>query len=41
MHDNFEKGLAVFREVYGDEAAEGCRKGFETGDDFTALHIKF
>lgn len=41
MSENFEKGLQVFREVYGDEAAEGCRKGFETGDDFTALHIKF
>ena len=41
MSDNFDKGLQVFREVYGDEAADGCRKGFETGDDFTALHIKF
>ena len=41
MSEDFEKGLAVFADVYGSEAAEGCRKGFESGDDFTALHIKF
>jgi 4-carboxymuconolactone decarboxylase len=41
MSEEFEKGLAIFADVYGQEAAEGCRKGFESGDDFTALHIKF
>ncbi len=41
MSEEFEKGLQVFRDVYGDEAAEGCRKGMESGADFTALHIKF
>ena len=41
MSEDFEKGLQVFREVYGDEAADGCRKGAESGDDFTALHIKW
>ena len=41
MSEDFEKGLAVFADVYGPEAAEGCRKGFESGDDLTALHIKF
>ena len=37
MSDNFDKGLQVFREVYGDEAADGCRKGFETGDEVEVL----
>ena len=41
MSEDFEKGLAVFADVYGPEAAEGCRKGYASGDDFTALHIKF
>ena len=41
MSEDFEKGLQVFREVYGDEAADGCRKGADSGNDFTALHIKF
>ena len=41
MSEDFEKGLAVFADVYGPEAAEGCRKGAESGDGFTALHIKF
>jgi 4-carboxymuconolactone decarboxylase len=41
MNENFEKGLAVFADVYGPEMAEGCRKGAQSGDDFTALHIKF
>jgi 4-carboxymuconolactone decarboxylase len=41
MSDDFEKGLAVFADVYGEEAADGCRKGAESGDDFTALHIKW
>jgi alkylhydroperoxidase/carboxymuconolactone decarboxylase family protein YurZ len=41
MSEDFEKGLQVFRKVYGDEAADGCRKGAESDDDFTALHIKF
>ena len=41
MSEDFEKGLAIFADVYGPEMAEGCRKGAESGDDFTALHIKF
>ncbi len=41
MDEDFEKGLAIFADVYGPEMAEGCRKGAESGDDFTALHIKF
>lgn len=41
MNEHFEKGLAVFADVYGPEMAEGCRKGAQSGDDFTALHIKF
>ena len=41
MSDDFEKGLAVFADVYGAEMAEGCRKGAQSGDDFTALHIKW
>jgi 4-carboxymuconolactone decarboxylase len=41
MSDDFEKGLAIFADVYGPEMAEGCRKGAESGDDFTALHIKW
>jgi alkylhydroperoxidase/carboxymuconolactone decarboxylase family protein YurZ len=41
MNEHFEKGLAVFADVYGPEMAEGCRKGAASGDDFTALHIKF
>ena len=41
MSDNFEKGLAIFADVYGPEMAEGCRKGAASGDDFSALHIKW
>lgn len=41
MTDDFEKGLALFADVYGPHAADGCRKGYESGDDFTALHIKW
>jgi 4-carboxymuconolactone decarboxylase len=41
VNDDFEKGLAVFADVYGPEMAEGCRKGAESDDDFTALHIKW
>lgn len=41
MSDDFAKGLALFADVYGPEMAEGCRKGAESGDDFTALHIKW
>lgn len=41
MSEEFEKGLAIFADVYGQEAADGCRKGAETGDDFTALHVKW
>ena len=41
MSDVFEKGLAIFADVYGQEMADGCRKGSESDDDFTALHIKF
>lgn len=41
MSEEFEKGLAIFADVYGPDMAEGCRKGAESGDDFTALHIKW
>jgi alkylhydroperoxidase/carboxymuconolactone decarboxylase family protein YurZ len=41
MSDDFEKGLALFADVYGQDMADGCRKGAESGDDFTALHIKW
>jgi 4-carboxymuconolactone decarboxylase len=41
MSDDFERGLAIFADVYGPEMAEGCRKGAESADDFTALHIKW
>src|SRR5438309_6756484 len=41
MSEDFEKGLAVFGDVYGQDMADGCRKGMESGDDFTALHIKW
>ena len=27
MSEDFEKGLAVFADVYGQEMADGCRKG--------------
>ena len=41
MTDNFEQGLAIFADVYGQEMADSCRQGAECDDDFTALHIKF
>ncbi len=41
MSDDFEKGLAVFADVYGPEAADGCRKAAESGNDFNALHVKW
>lgn len=41
MSDTFEKGLAIFADVYGPDMAEACRKGAASGDDFTALHIKW
>ena len=41
MSEDFEKGLAIFADVYGPEMAEGCRKGAASDDDFSALHIKW
>ncbi len=41
MSEDFEKGLAVFADVYGQEMADSCRKGAESGDDFMALQIKW
>lgn len=41
MADNFEKGLGVFADVYGPQAAEGCRKAAQSDSDFTALHVKW
>ncbi len=41
MNEDFAIGLAVFADVYGQEMADSCRKGAESGDDFTALHIKW
>lgn len=41
MNDNFENGLKVFGEVYGAEAAEGCRQAAGSDSDFTALHVKW
>ena len=37
----FEKGLAIFADVYGPEMAEGCRQAAQSGDDFAALHVKW
>jgi alkylhydroperoxidase/carboxymuconolactone decarboxylase family protein YurZ len=34
MTENFEKGLAIFRDVYGDEAADGLRSHSERGEGF-------
>ena len=41
MSDDFEKGMAIFADVYGQDMADSCRQGAASGDDFTALHIKF
>ena len=41
MSADFEKGLAVFADVYGAEAAEGCRQAAASDSDFTALHVKW
>ena len=41
MSDDFEKGMAIFSDVYGQDMADSCRQGAASGDDFTALHIKF
>ena len=27
MNEHFEKGLALFADIYGPEMAEGCRMG--------------
>ena len=41
MSADFEKGLAVFADVYGPEAADGCRQAAASDSDFTALHVKW
>ena len=41
MSDAFEKGLAIFADVYGPEMAEGCRQAAQSGNDFAALHVKW
>ncbi len=41
MSDDFEKGLAIFADVYGTEAAEGCRKAANSENEFNALHVKW
>jgi 4-carboxymuconolactone decarboxylase len=41
VSEALETGLAIFGEVYGVEAAEGCRQTIETADDFTALHARW
>jgi alkylhydroperoxidase/carboxymuconolactone decarboxylase family protein YurZ len=41
VSEALETGLAIFGEVYGAEAAEGCRQTIETADDFTALHARW
>lgn len=34
MNENFEKGLAIFRDVYGDEAADGLRSYVDKDEGF-------
>lgn len=41
MASDFERGLGVFADVYGKEAAEGCRQAADSASDFTALHVKW
>jgi 4-carboxymuconolactone decarboxylase len=41
MSDDFEKGLAVFADVYGQEMADGCREGAESGDAFAPLRVRW
>ncbi len=41
MSDALEKGLEIFGGVYGADVAEGCREAIESGDDFSALHVRW
>ncbi|MCB2074107.1 MAG: carboxymuconolactone decarboxylase family protein [Novosphingobium sp.] len=41
MSEARDKGLEIFREVYGDDVAEGCRQTIETGEDFNAIHAQW
>jgi 4-carboxymuconolactone decarboxylase len=41
MSNSFEKGLKVFREVYGDEQADGLRAFTESGEGFGVLQAQW
>ena len=41
MNEDFEKGLALFADVYGQDMADGCRKGAEPGDNFAPLRVRW
>ena len=41
MSESFEKGLQVFREVYGDEQADGLRAFTESGEGFGVLQAQW
>jgi alkylhydroperoxidase/carboxymuconolactone decarboxylase family protein YurZ len=41
MNEAFEKGLKVFGEVYGDEAAQGLRDFAEEGTGFGVLQAQW
>ena len=41
MSEARDKGLEIFREVYGDDVAEGCRQTIETGEDFNSIHAQW
>lgn len=41
MTENREKGLALFREIYGDEAANGLAAVMETDDKFGVECIRW
>ena len=41
MNEAVEAGLEVFREVYGDGAAAGCRAAIESGEGVNAVHARW
>ena len=41
MSEDFEKGLALFADIYGPDMAESCRKAASSENDFNALHVKW
>ncbi len=41
MNDTTERGLAIFREVYGDAMADGTRRIMETGSGFGSEQVRW